>query len=165
MSCQSLMCVDPLTHIGGNCVVVWCQVFFHWVLSSLAFLKIGVKFAWCVTRLLLLSSGKGHVTQPKSVSAETVFIQNVTKLCNLFYTVIIRWMWGGNGFVRVVSVLSDWRKAISNVPDHLQSQQPPAVLSSLLTTSFLQLVCLLELVCRGIIQSWEVWLHFSLEFT
>lgn len=41
MSCWSY----PLTHIHGNCVVVWCQ-FFHWVVSFLAFMKIGVKLAW-----------------------------------------------------------------------------------------------------------------------
>ena len=68
---------------------------------------------------------------------------------------------GGSSFVWVVSVLSDWHEAISNVPDHLQAQQPPAVLSSLLTTSFLQLVCLLELLWRGIIQWWvEIWALF-----
>lgn len=52
---------------------------------------------------------------------------------------------GKNSTGPFVSVLSVWHEAIFNVPDHLQSQQPPSVLSSLLTTSFLQFVFLSKL--------------------
>lgn len=70
------VCADSLTHICGNCVVAWCHYyfyFFHWVLSSLAFMKIGVKLPCCFTRLLL-QSGKGHSSQGESVNGGAVFI-------------------------------------------------------------------------------------------
>lgn len=58
-------------------VWLWGVALFRFVLSVLAFMKIGVKLVNYVIRPLL-PSGKGHVSQEKSVTTKLVFMVNVT---------------------------------------------------------------------------------------